>query len=101
MTPGIGIWRCANCFLGLFPQPMLCPRCHGAVFGIERIHDAVVEEISTIHHMIGQENWKPRRIASVRTSDSQLVTVGLIDDSKVGSAVQLFEDGTAPVGRVR
>ena len=32
---------------------------------LDRVHEAVVEEISVIRHMIGQENWQPRRIASV------------------------------------
>ena len=101
MTPGVAIWRCANCRLGVFPQPQLCPRCHGAKFDADRAHDAVVEEISIIRHMIGQENWQPRRIASVRTPDGQLMTVGLQDESGPGAAIELFEDGTAPFGRVK
>jgi hypothetical protein len=63
------------------------------------VHDAVVEEVSVIHHMLGQENWQPRRIASVRTSDGQRITVGLRDQSGPGAAIKLFEDGTAPFGQ--
>ena len=99
-TPGVGIWRCTNCRLGVFPQPLLCPRCHNDKFASDRVHNGVVEEISVIRHMIGQENWQPRRIASVRTSDGQLITVGLKDDSGPGTTIDLFEDGTAPFGRV-
>ena len=65
MSAGVTIWRCANCRAGFFPEPLLCPRCHGGKFETDRVHEAVIEEISVIRHMIGQENWQPRRIASV------------------------------------
>ena len=51
----------------------------------------MVEEISTIRHMLGQENWQPRRIASVRTSDGQRITVGLVDESGPGDTIELFQ----------
>jgi len=51
--------------------------------------------------MLGQENWQPRRIASVRTSDGQRITVGLRDESGPGATVELFEEGTAPFGRAK
>jgi hypothetical protein len=100
-TLGVTIWRCANCRAGFFPEPLLCPRCHGAKFATDRVHDAVVEEISVIRHMIGQENWQPRRIANVLTSDGQHLTVGLRDESGPGAAIELFEEGTAPFGRAK
>jgi uncharacterized OB-fold protein len=101
MTPGVGIWRCAGCGLGVFPQPLLCPRCHGAKCAEDRVYNGVVEEISIIRHMIGQENWQPRRIASVRTGDGQLMTVGLQDESGPGTTIELFQDGTAPYGKAK
>jgi len=101
MNPGVGIWRCTGCGLGVFPQSLLCPRCHGAAFTVDRVHDAVVEEISVVRHMIGQENWQPRRIASVRTRDGQLMTVGLQDESGPGTTIELFQDGTAPFGKAK
>ena len=79
MNQGLGIWRCAGCGTGFFPQPLLCARCHGATFEPERVYEAVVEEVSVIRHMLGQTDWQPRRIASVRTSDGQRITVGLTD----------------------
>ena len=30
MSEGVTIWRCAKCRTGFFPEPLLCPRCHGA-----------------------------------------------------------------------
>ena len=101
MSAGVTIWRCANCRAGFFPEPLLCPRCHGAAFETDRVHEAVIEEISVIRHMIGQENWQPRRIASVRTSDGQLMTVGLQDESGPGTTIELFQQDNAPFGKAK
>ena len=101
MTPGFAIWRCAKCKGGFFPEPLLCPKCHGHQFATDTVREGVVEEISVIRHMLGQENWQPRRIASVRTSDGQLMTVGLRDESGPGARVELFQDGKAPFGRAK
>jgi uncharacterized OB-fold protein len=100
-TPGVTIWRCVNCRAGFFPERLLCPRCHGNTFETDRVHDAVVEEISVIRHMLGQENWQPRRIASVRTSDGQRITVGLRDDATPGTQIELFEEEAAPFGQTK
>ena len=101
MSAGVTIWRCANCRAGFFPEPLLCPRCHGAAFETDRVHEAVIEEISVIRHMIGQENWQPRRIANVRTTGGPRMTVGLRDQSGPGATIELFEEGTAPFGRAK
>ena len=101
MSEGVAIWRCVTCRTGTFPEPLLCPRCHGPEFAPDRVHEGVVEEVSVIRHMLGQENWQPRRIASVRTADGQLMTVGLTDESGPGAAIELFQDGEAPFGRAK
>jgi len=98
-TAGVGIWRCTACGASFFPQRLLCARCHGDAFAPDRVHEAVVEEVSVIRHMLGQTDWQPRRIASVRTSNGLRMTVGLFDDSEPGTAIALFEEGTAPFGR--
>jgi Rubredoxin-like zinc ribbon domain (DUF35_N) len=54
MKQGVAIWRCAGCRTAFFPQRLLCPRCHGDAFAQERVYEAVVEEVSTIRHMLGQ-----------------------------------------------
>ena len=100
-TDGITAFRCEGCRAVLFPQPLLCPHCHGSAFAAERVREAVVEEISIIRHMIGQENWQPRRIANVRTAEGLHLTVGLRDESGPGAAIELFEEGTAPFGRAK
>jgi len=101
MTAGVGIWRCVKCRTGLFPQPLLCARCHGNTFAPDRVHEAVVEEVSVIRHMLGQTDWQPRRIASVRTSEGMRFTVGLTDESGPGATIALFEEGTAPFGKAK
>ena len=101
MKPGVTIWRCQRCGAGFFPERLLCPRCHGHEWVQDRVYDAVVEEVSTIRHMIGQTDWTPRRIASVRTADGQLITVGLRDESGPGTAIALFEEDSAPYGAAK
>jgi uncharacterized protein len=101
MKRGVAIWRCATCGAAFFPQRLLCPRCHGHAFEQDRVYEAVVEEVSTIRHMLGQSDWQPRHIASVRTADGQSITVGLAEESMPGTVVELFEEGTAPFGAAK
>ena len=97
MNRGVGIWRCVKCRAGFFPQRLLCPRCHGKDFEPDRVYEAVVEEISTIRHMLGQTDWQPRRIASVRTSDGQRLTV----DDRLAEIQSRYERDTAPFGAAK
>lgn len=101
MNPGFGVFRCVGCDARLFPERLLCPHCHGSAFVPHRVHEGVVEEISIINHMIGQTDWKPRRIANVRTVDGPMLTVGLLDESGPGTVIDLFEEGSAPFGRAK
>ncbi len=98
MSTGVGIWRCKGCKTAVFPQRLLCPHCHSQEFDEDRVSEGVVEEISVIRHMIGQENWQPRRIANVRTSGGPSITVGLRDDSDIGTVVALSQEEGAPYG---
>ena len=95
----------AEAWHGATPPPaevvFECPRCHGDKFEIDRVTEATVEEVSVMHHMLGQENWQPRRIASVRTSDGQRITVGLRDDAGPGATIELFQEEQAPFGRTK
>ena len=101
MTDGVGIFRCTNCGRAFFPERLLCPSCHGAEFAPDRVHGGVVEEVTTIRHVLGQADWQPRRLANVRTSDGQRITVGLRDSSGPGDAIVLFQDGGAPFGEAK
>jgi hypothetical protein len=51
--------------------------------------------------MLGQTDWQPRRIASVRTAEGLRFTVGLTDGSAPGTVIELFEQGTAPFGAAK
>ena len=99
MSAGVRIWRCTGCGAALFPLRLMCPHCHGSAFTEARVHEGVVEEVAVIRHMIGQENWQPRRIANVRTAGGPMLTVGLRDDSEPGAVVELSEEEGAPFGR--
>jgi uncharacterized OB-fold protein len=101
MSAGVTIWRYVSCRTGFFPERLLCARCHGDRFETDTVTEATVEEVSVIHHMLGQENWQPRRIASVRTSDGQRITVGLRDQSGPGDAIELFQEEQAPFGQAK
>jgi len=101
MNTGVGIWRCGDCREAVYPERLLCPQCHGSTFETDRVHTAAVEEVSVIHHMIGQSDWQPRRIANVRTAGGLRFTVGLTDDSGPGAVIELWEDGTAPFGKAK
>ena len=98
MTPGVAFSRCEQCRSAYFPEPLLCPRCGGASFAAERVFEAVLEEFSVIRHMLGQENWQPRRIANVRTKGGPSITVGLRDESGPGAVVELSQEEGAPYG---
>jgi uncharacterized OB-fold protein len=100
-SEGVGIFRCTGCGAKLFPERLLCPHCHGHAFTQERVSEGVIEDISVIRHMIGQENWQPRRIANVRTLGGPRITVGLRDDSQEGATIALFQEGNAPFGKAR
>jgi len=101
MSAGVGIWRCKGCGTKVFPQRLLCPQCHGTEFDEARVHEGVVEEIAVVRHMIGQENWQPRRIANVRAHGGPMMTVGLRDESGEGAVIELFQEEGAPFGRAK
>jgi uncharacterized OB-fold protein len=101
MTPGVTICRCQACGVAYFPERLLCPRCHGDAWAEEQVHEAVVEEVAVIRHMIGQTDWQPRRIANVRTAAGNPMTVGLLDESGPGATIALFQDDGAPFGKAK
>ena len=99
MADGLVIQRCTGCGAGYFPERLMCPRCRGFEFRADRVETATVEEVTTVRHVLGQSEWAPRRLASVRTEDGQPITIGLLDDAAEGARVWLCQEGTAPFGR--
>jgi uncharacterized OB-fold protein len=98
MSDGVAIWRCRTCGTGYFPERLLCSRCHTHDFVADRVTEGVVEEITVIRHVLGQTDWRPHRLANVRTVNGPRITVGLRDESASGDIIQLFEEGSAPFG---
>ncbi len=99
MSAGVGIWRCKNCGAAYFPERLLCPRCHGNEFEPDRVTEGVVEEVTVIRHVLGQENWQPRRIANVRTVNGPRITVGLRDEFGAGHDDRIIQEGDGAVRR--
>lgn len=96
---GLQVWQCAACGAQFFPRRLLCLACECPEMTESHVHEGVVEEITVVRHVLGQTQWTPRRIANVRTPSGLLLTVGLLDDSQIGSRIAIGQEGTAPVGR--
>ena len=99
MKSGVAAWRCDQCGALYFPQRLLCAHCGASAFHEARVSEAVVEEITTIRHVLGQKDWAPRRLANVRTPEGLSLTIGLLDESGPGDRVALSQDGLVPFGR--
>jgi uncharacterized OB-fold protein len=100
LTPGVTVSRCVKCRAGYFPSRLLCPKCGHDVMEAGKVHDAVVEETTIVRHAAGQENWKPRHLATVRTPENQMIVVGLEGPVAPGTKLKLYEEGQAPYGRL-
>ncbi len=101
VTPGLQVWACAKCGAQFFPRRLLCLKCESPEMVEAHVHEGVVEEITVVRHVLGQGEWQPRRIANVRTPIGLMLTVGLLDDSPVGTRIAISQQGTAPVGRAK
>jgi uncharacterized OB-fold protein len=99
MKPGIPLARCADCGAGYFPARLICPRCGNANWREDRVHDGVVEQTTIVRHAAGHADWEPRHIASVRTSDGQLIVAGLEEPLPAATRVALFERDGSPIAR--
>jgi len=101
MNRGVGIWRCTACGAAYFPERLLCSRCHGQTFATEYVSEGVVEEVTVVRHVLGQNEWGPRRLANVQVINGPRITVGLRDESGPGTVITLFQDGNAPFGTAK
>jgi uncharacterized OB-fold protein len=91
MTPGVPVNRCTSCGAGYFPTRLICMRCGGDSFQIDRVLDGNIEQTTVIRHAAGHADWQPHHLATVRTSDGQVIIVGLDGPLANDTRVNLFD----------
>jgi hypothetical protein len=74
-------------------------RCSKAEFQIDRVLQGIVEQSTVIRHAAGRAGWEPHCLASVRTTDGQMLVVGLDERLENGTRVDLFEASGKLTGR--
>ena len=102
MTQGLSVWICRGCNASYFPERLICPSCGSGEFGISEIDGGQVEDVTVVTHVLGQENWQPRTLATVRIEGGQRIIAGTIGEIAVGDAPPLralAHAGIAPSGR--
>lgn len=99
MTPGLPLSRCTGCGIGFFPHRLICPRCGGAAWKADRVDTGVVEQMTTVRYAAGRDQWEPRYIACVRTSEGQVINAGLEEPLPEQTAVKLFDRDGCPIAR--
>jgi uncharacterized OB-fold protein len=99
MKPGLPLTRCVDCGAGYFPARLICAKCGNANWRADEVHDGIVEQTTIVRHAAGRADWKPRHIASVRTSDGQLIVAGLEEPLPEATRVSLFDNEGSPIAR--
>jgi uncharacterized OB-fold protein len=99
MTTNLSVYICNACRAACFPEPLLCSQCHKPEFNLLEVERGVVQEVSVVHRIAGQDDWKPRMIANVKLHGELQLTVGLHGQAEQNDEVMLTLEGTAPYGR--
>jgi uncharacterized OB-fold protein len=95
MTPGVPVSRCTSCGEGYFPTRLICPHCGSDAFRPDRVLDGKVEQTTVVRHAAGRSDWRPHHLATVRTSNGQIIIAGLDAPLPNDTRVNLFErDGS-------
>ena len=94
------VQKCSNCNKFTFPKKYFCSECGNTEFDAISINEGKVEEISVIRHMLGQKDWKPRKIANIKTALGIYITAGIEDAAQVGDALYIYSDNGAPIGKL-
>jgi uncharacterized OB-fold protein len=93
MTPGVPVSRCGSCGTGYFPIRLICPRCSSDDFRVDPVLEGTVEQTTMIRHAAGHAEWTPPHLATVRTTDGQVVIAKVDAALAHGTRVKLFHDG--------
>lgn len=96
---GFPVARCCGCGRLFFPRRLICRHCGSDRFDEERLHEAVVEEVTTVTHVAGGGRDEPRVLATVRAAPGPRLVVGLAAALPEGTRVRLSERDGAPVAR--
>ena len=94
------IQKCSNCNKFTFPRKYFCSACGSAEFDPVSVNEGKVREISVIRHMLGQKDWKPRKIANIETALGIYITAGIEDAVEVGDTLKIYSDNGAPIGKL-
>jgi uncharacterized OB-fold protein len=97
---GLTVAKCSRCGSRYFPRRLICRRCGSADWTDERLHDAVIEESTTIAHVAGGHGG-PRTLATVRAAGGLRLIVGLEAPAPEGARVLLREKNGAPTAQPR
>jgi uncharacterized OB-fold protein len=101
MSGGLTAWKCADCGAVYFPERYLCAACGGHDIGATTVKEGVVEDMTTVRHVIGQPDWQPRPIATVNIDGGARILAGLLDDTGPNDRVTLFEEDLPKARAVR
>jgi uncharacterized OB-fold protein len=101
MKPGLPLTRCQNCGAGYYPPRLICAKCGAADWRADEVREGVVEQSTVVRVAAGRPDWQPRHIASVRTTDGQLIVAGLEEPLPDATRVALFDRDGAPSARWR
>ncbi len=96
---GFRITRCSRCGTPYFPPRLICHRCGSDTWTEMTLHEAVIEESTTVMHVAGAGPSKPRYLATVRADKGLRLIVGLEMPLPDGARVLLAEMNGAPVAR--
>jgi uncharacterized OB-fold protein len=98
-TTGFPVGQCRQCGALYFPRRLICRGCGGDAFVDACVREAVIEEVTTISHAIGQESGSLRHLATARTPEGLHLIVGLEAPVEPGTKVALIEKDGAPFAR--
>ena len=82
-----------------FPERYLCAACGAHSFETTTIAEGVIEDVTMVRHVIGQEDGQPKPIATVLIDGGARILAGVLDDAGPNDRVLLAQEDNAPYVR--